>query len=76
VQPPMYPWLTTHLATCSASRCISTSSPASEKHFGGISDDDRIFQNIYGRHDTSIKVRVVYVGSKGGIRAVATLSRR
>ncbi|WIA33563.1 hypothetical protein OEZ86_006687 [Tetradesmus obliquus] len=43
-----------HVAKCVA-RCISTSSWSSEKHFGGISDDDRIFQNLYGRHDTSIK---------------------
>jgi len=24
--------------------------------FGGLKDQDRIFQNIYGVHDTSIKV--------------------
>lgn len=30
--------------------------PAPERtSFGNLKDDDRIFQNIYGRHDTSIK---------------------
>ncbi|GLI71372.1 hypothetical protein VaNZ11_016562 [Volvox africanus] len=29
--------------------------PAAKTSFGGLKDDDRIFQNIYGRHDTSIK---------------------
>jgi hypothetical protein len=48
--------LTVHVGACSVLRGISTSLSTSEKHFGGISDDDRIFQNIYGRHDTSIKV--------------------
>jgi hypothetical protein len=33
--------------------------PAPERtSFGGLKDEDRIFQNIYGRHDISIKVRV------------------
>lgn len=41
---------------CSLQRSMSTTTPAAEKTFGPISDQDRIFQNIYGRHDTSIKV--------------------
>jgi hypothetical protein len=46
----------TQLAACSVTRCFNTTRVAPKKHFGGISDNDRIFQNIYGRHDTSIKV--------------------
>lgn len=38
---------------------MSTAAPpaAGKTSFGGLSDQDRIFQNIYGVHDTSIKVR-------------------
>lgn len=45
-----------------AVRALSTAAPApaapvAEKtSFGGLKDEDRIFQNIYGRHDISIKV--------------------
>jgi hypothetical protein len=35
----------------------ATPAPAPEKtKFGGLEDKDRIFNNIYGRHDISIKV--------------------
>jgi len=49
----------------SVARAMSTGAaagappPAPERtSFGGLKDEDRIFQNIYGRHDISIKVRV------------------
>lgn len=36
---------------------MSTAAPqAAKTNFGGLSDQDRIFQNIYGFHDTSLKV--------------------
>lgn len=44
-----------------AVRALSTAAPApaapaAEKtSYGGLKDEDRIFQNIYGRHDLSIK---------------------
>jgi hypothetical protein len=45
---------------CSLSRGMSTAAPPAtgKTSFGGLSDQDRIFQNIYGVHDTSIKVRM------------------
>jgi hypothetical protein len=40
------------------STAAAAPAPAAEKTaFGSLKDDDRIFQNIYGRHDISIKVR-------------------
>lgn len=49
--------------------------PAPEKtSFGGLKDDDRIFQNIYGRHDPFIKVRAHWaLGWRG---AAARAARR
>lgn len=45
---------------CSLSRAFSTQAPAApvaeKTTFGGLKDEDRIFQNIYGKHDLSIKV--------------------
>eukprot|EP00878_Enallax_costatus_P034113 GHUV01037749.1.p2 GENE.GHUV01037749.1~~GHUV01037749.1.p2 ORF type:complete len:121 (-),score=22.85 GHUV01037749.1:648-1010(-) len=44
-----------------AVRALSTAAPApaapapEKTSFGNLKDDDRIFQNIYGRHDLSIK---------------------
>lgn len=37
---------------------MSTAAPpaAGKTSFGGLKDQDRIFQNIYGFHDLSIKV--------------------
>lgn len=41
----------------SLARGMSTeAAPAAKTTFGGLSDQDRIFQNIYGFHDTSLKV--------------------
>jgi NADH dehydrogenase (ubiquinone) flavoprotein 1 len=44
-----------------AVRCLSTAAPAAppvaeKTSFGGLKDEDRIFTNIYGRHDPFIKV--------------------
>jgi hypothetical protein len=41
---------------------MSTAAPpaAGKTSFGGLSDQDRIFQNIYGVHDISIKVQQIY----------------
>lgn len=45
-----------NVARC-LSRGMSTAAPPAtgKTSFGGLSDQDRIFQNIYGVHDTSIK---------------------
>lgn len=43
---------------CSVVRCARFSADAGEKtSFGGIQDDDRIFTNLYGKHDPFLKVR-------------------
>lgn len=41
---------------------MSTAAPPAtgKTTFGGLSDQDRIFQNIYGVHDISIKVQQIY----------------
>jgi hypothetical protein len=41
---------------------MSTAAPpaAGKTSFGNLSDQDRIFQNIYGVHDISIKVQQIY----------------
>ena len=49
------------LTTAAAASCsFSTAAPAApateRTTFGNLKDQDRIFQNIYGRHDISIKV--------------------
>ena len=45
---------------CSVARAFSAQAPAApvaeRTSFGGLKDEDRIFQNIYGRHDLSLKV--------------------
>ena len=44
---------------------MSTAAPpaAGKTSFGGLKDQDRIFQNIYGFHDISIKVSSRSMGS-------------
>ena len=38
-------------------RAYSTAAATERTTFGGLADKDRIFTNIYGRHDPFIKVR-------------------
>jgi hypothetical protein len=57
-------WVVMGVACCSmghAVRCLSTTAPAAppaaeKTSFGNLKDEDRIFTNIYGRHDPFIKV--------------------
>lgn len=60
------------LAYRSVSKAFSTQAPAApvaeKTSFGGLKDDDRIFQNIYGRHDLSIKVWGAAARLLGGAR--------
>lgn len=46
-----------HAARAFSTAAAAPAAPAAEKKsYGGLKDQDRIFQNIYGRHDISIKV--------------------
>jgi hypothetical protein len=57
-------WNVSGVVCCSmghAVRCLSTTAPAAppaaeKTSFGNLKDEDRIFTNIYGRHDPFIKV--------------------
>lgn len=48
------------LAHCSLLRSFS-SAPAGKTSYGGLSDEDRIFTNIYGFHDPFLKVRALHL---------------
>lgn len=48
---------------CSFGRAFSAAAasppeeaPPERTHFGGLRDEDRIFTNLYGRHDPFLKV--------------------
>lgn len=59
-------------AACTASRAVVRSRqrrglatvqdapPPKRTQFGGLKDQDRIFQNLYGRHDPSLKSAMKY----------------
>lgn len=60
-------------AACTASRApvvrsrqrrglatVQDAPPPKKTHFGGLKDQDRIFQNLYGRHDPSLKSAMKY----------------
>lgn len=60
-------------AACTASRAavvrsrqrrglatVQDAPPPKKTHFGGLKDQDRIFQNLYGRHDPSLKSAMRY----------------
>ncbi len=44
-------------AQCQRSRQFATvqDAPPKRKHYGGLKDQDRIFQNLYGHHGTDLK---------------------
>jgi hypothetical protein len=55
--------LTLALLVCSFVRAFSAApapdqpeAPPERTHFGGLKDEDRIFTNLYGRHDPFLKV--------------------
>ena len=37
-----------------------SAAPPEKTKFGGLSDQDRIFQNLFGQHDTSLKTAMKY----------------
>lgn len=60
-------------AACTASRAtvvrsrqrrglatVQDAPPPKKTHFGGLKDQDRIFQNLYGRHDPTLKSAMKY----------------
>lgn len=61
------------LTACAASRAavvrskqrrglatVQDAPPPKKTQFGGLKDQDRIFQNLYGRHDPSLKSAMKY----------------
>ena len=39
---------------------VQDAPPPKKTHFGGLKDQDRIFQNLYGRHDPTLKSAMKY----------------
>ena len=47
---------TTSIATRNQSAAVAVAPPKQKKtKFGGLKDEDRIFTNLYGRHDWKLK---------------------
>lgn len=50
-------------AAPAAARSLSVTAVQQERSYGGLHDDDRIFQNLYGRHDWGLKGAMARVRS-------------
>lgn len=52
----------TPLVTHQQTRALATPAdiPAKRTHFGGLKDQDRIFQNLYGHHGADLKSAMKY----------------
>ena len=45
---------------CRALATVQDGPPSQKTHFGGLKDQDRIFQNLYGHHGADLKSAMKY----------------